>query len=375
MKGGYMKRIKNAGQTEKRLVVNNSILFVFAISICMVPLPGQIVIDWTEIPHSNGIEWTKNTADSVAVDLGTPGGPQSWDFTSQAMGPSNDTMGIVPVASTPFVDSFPSANLCYISVHGGDTIYSYYDLNNSFIADFGYGCVMSDTVVFVRYDPVDTCPLPFLYGTDRHYCYGWTIAVDANNWARYDCYGTVVCDAYGSVTIPYGQYECLCRRSFDTLSLTIYINSIPVLYDTTTVIKYGFMAEGYSYVVCAASYPEETDPYFTNARQLDRLIYFSGIEENESIMKNSASHHPTPFSDNCVISYSLTYAGAIDVAIYDTDGRLVRVLIKNETQSAGDHTVKWFGRDDAGKRLPAGVYFYHLKTGNSSRIGKMIMVK
>ena len=50
------------------------------------------------------------------------------------------------------------------------------------------------------------------------------------------------------------------------------------------------------------------------------------------------------------------------LGIYDVNGRLVRLLV-NDRQSAGDHTVDWQGRDDFGRRVSAGVYYYRLSWG------------
>jgi hypothetical protein len=369
-----MKGIENVNQAIDRAIINSLASFVLAVCVSIAMLSGQIVIDWTEIPHENGLQWIKNTADSVIVDLGSSGGPQTWDFTSQPMGAENVNTRIVAVSSTPLADSFPGANLCYVSVCGSDTVYSYYDLSPSYVAGLGYGTTMSDSVIVIRFDPTDSLSLPFMHGTEQHYHYGWTVVINTSSWARYDCFGTVVCNGYGFVEVPYGQFECLRRCAFDTLSSTIYINGVPLIYDTTTTIKCGFEAEAYGSIVCVASFPDETDPYFTNARELERLTYFSSIEEHKNMTAYSLSHYPTPFSDDCVIGYSLTHAGTVNVDIFDSGGRLVRRLI-DQPQSAGYHSVVWSGEDEAGMRLPAGVYFYHVNTGTSRSIGKMIMVQ
>jgi flagellar hook assembly protein FlgD len=53
-------------------------------------------------------------------------------------------------------------------------------------------------------------------------------------------------------------------------------------------------------------------------------------------------------------------------------GQLVRT-IGGELQTIGVHSVIWDGRDNAGKILPSGVYFYQIRAGERTR--KMILLK
>ena len=99
-------------------------LVFFSIFI-ITSLSGQIVIDWTEIPQDIGTQFTHNGVDSVMVDLISSGGPHAWDFTTQAMGPQNTDAVVLPKASTPFGDSFPSSNLVYRITEDTDTLYEY----------------------------------------------------------------------------------------------------------------------------------------------------------------------------------------------------------------------------------------------------------
>jgi hypothetical protein len=42
---------------------------------------------------------------------------------------------------------------------------------------------------------------------------------------------------------------------------------------------------------------------------------------------------------------------------------------------AGGHRVAWDGRDDAGRSMPAGVYFYRLEAGEYRETKSMVLVK
>jgi hypothetical protein len=54
---------------------------------------------------------------------------------------------------------------------------------------------------------------------------------------------------------------------------------------------------------------------------------------------------------------------------------LVRVLLGNQTVSAGTHEAVWNGRDDPGRAVSAGVYFYRLESAAYSETRRMTLVK
>jgi len=62
--------------------------------------------------------------------------------------------------------------------------------------------------------------------------------------------------------------------------------------------------------------------------------------------------------------------------IYDPMGRLIKSF--SELSSGigkGSSVVTWYGRDDSGKDVPAGIYFYHLEIEGEKVVGKIIKVK
>ena len=61
------------------------------------------------------------------------------------------------------------------------------------------------------------------------------------------------------------------------------------------------------------------------------------------------------------------HAGRIQVRIYDIVGRRVRTLA-DRVFAAGEHTLTWDGTDDAGQKVPRGVYFVRSTQREPTRI-------
>jgi flagellar hook capping protein FlgD len=69
--------------------------------------------------------------------------------------------------------------------------------------------------------------------------------------------------------------------------------------------------------------------------------------------------YPNPFDSQMSLTYSLAMPGRAGVEVYDVAGRLVRRL-GGDRVAAGEHRVEWDGRDDSGRALEPGMYFYRL---------------
>ncbi len=64
----------------------------------------------------------------------------------------------------------------------------------------------------------------------------------------------------------------------------------------------------------------------------------------------------------------------MQLKLYDVSGRLVRSLV-NETMTAGAHSVRWTGRDDAGKSVASGTYFMRLVANGETSVKSMVLVR
>ena len=83
---------------------------------------------------------------------------------------------------------------------------------------------------------------------------------------------------------------------------------------------------------------------------------------------------PTPFNGSTRVRYTLPRAATVSLRVLDVLGKPVRVLARGQ-QAAGEHTVRWDGRDDAGQPLPSGVYLIRLEAGGQVATRKVVLVR
>ncbi len=83
---------------------------------------------------------------------------------------------------------------------------------------------------------------------------------------------------------------------------------------------------------------------------------------------------PNPFNPFTRICFGLADQSHVSLSIYDVSGRLIRVLVDAPYQ-AGNHEEIWDGRDDSGRVIASGVYFYRFVAGDFVQTRKMMLLK
>jgi len=81
---------------------------------------------------------------------------------------------------------------------------------------------------------------------------------------------------------------------------------------------------------------------------------------------------PNPARARVELSWQIPVAGKVDLRVHNVAGQLVKVLAQREMQS-GRYTTTWAGTDQQGRRVPAGIYFCTLESGNM-RIGHKVVL-
>jgi hypothetical protein len=84
---------------------------------------------------------------------------------------------------------------------------------------------------------------------------------------------------------------------------------------------------------------------------------------------------PNPFNPETVIRYEVPDAGGrVTLRVYDVEGRLVGTLA-DRYERGGIRQVTWDGRDNDGRPVASGLYFYRLEAPGFSQTRKMLLLK
>jgi len=82
-----------------------------------------------------------------------------------------------------------------------------------------------------------------------------------------------------------------------------------------------------------------------------------------------SQNYPNPFNPTTVINFSIPEAGNVKIAIYNSVGEEIDILI-NSHKNAGNYITGWNASNFA-----SGVYYYRLETDNFVQTNKMLLMK
>jgi hypothetical protein len=89
-------------------------------------------------------------------------------------------------------------------------------------------------------------------------------------------------------------------------------------------------------------------------------------------------NYPNPFNPETTIRYSLPAPGDVTVEIYGPTGQKIRTLV-DKSEQVGVHEIRWNALNDAGSRVPSGVYVYRIRVQGSGKTEvqtrKMVLMK
>jgi len=120
---------------------------------------------------------------------------------------------------------------------------------------------------------------------------------------------------------------------------------------------------------------EKLDETGYDVYSLDGPIFVSNDEppaQNEVVLQNL----PNPFSTSTTISFygTTNYHELSQISIYNIKGQLVRELLPVAPSPVLPVSVTWDGKDNNGKEVIQGIYFYKLKVDEKDFVGKMIKI-
>lgn len=109
-----------------------------------------------------------------------------------------------------------------------------------------------------------------------------------------------------------------------------------------------------------------------NPQNKDYTSGTTGIQSNDQMIPQEFSldqNYPNPFNPATTIQYKLPINGNVTLKVLNIVGQEIETLV-NEFQTTGTYSVSF----DASK-LPSGIYFYSLISGNYTQTKKMMLLK
>lgn len=106
---------------------------------------------------------------------------------------------------------------------------------------------------------------------------------------------------------------------------------------------------------------------------LNDTLVFGGMHDRPGIAGPLRMQiYPNPASSNTTISFRLEKEGAVQIDLYDMQGRAVRTLVRKQFP-AGIQTVGWDLRNENGTRVNNGMYLIRLTSGTATVWGKVLV--
>jgi len=179
--------------------------------------------------------------------------------------------------------------------------------------------------------------------------------------------GTVVLfwDEPNDPVLPVMSYRVY--KKFDTGSFEL-IQTTTGFSHTDQISLYG----NYAYYVCAVYMNNEGSPSRTMAFEYP---YVSNDDDGApGLVTRLQSNYPNPFNPSTTIAFELAQGGATKLDIYNVKGQLVKTLARGDFKP-GSHRAVWDGKDESGREVSSGVYFYRLEAPGYVSTRKMLMLK
>ncbi|MFQ6002597.1 MAG: FlgD immunoglobulin-like domain containing protein, partial [Candidatus Zixiibacteriota bacterium] len=151
--------------------------------------------------------------------------------------------------------------------------------------------------------------------------------------------------------------------------------------DSSVFRDYDFvLGQTYYYQVSAWDLTGNESEYSDELQVLATEVGEFEEEETRPPVFQLFQNYPNPFNSSTVIWYHLPDVGyqpaEVELTIYNLLGKLVKTLVKKR-QYPGEHKVRWDGKDDSGKEVASGIYFYRLKVSGLELVKpkKMVLIR
>lgn len=294
------------------------------------------------------------------------------DQTNRPLGGTLHMISYNAGQSTSIIDSTNVTTFNLTSVSGTRDIfgYGYGDMNNNGKKELYFTTSYSTNVVALEFQ-----------GGDKRNTANWVprlvYAGDSTIYSAITYRDSLgVRDTIRSVNTAFASKIWGRNTDFDGDGLEDIILPYQALNDSTTIRQLTWNSSQNKFDTVQSSIP---NPKRWGLRIIERDPSNAvGGKDLTIIMPDEyklEQNYPNPFNPTTTIAYYLPIRSRISLTVYDMLGREVRTLMHNEDIEAGRREIVWDGRDNTGRSVASGTYFYTLRFGNFEKTNKMMLIK
>ncbi len=338
------------------------IFFILLVVIPSVSIMAQISIDRSELPDSIGMTWFDESDSNVTVNVGTTGGPQTWDFTFPLSDPKIDVTTIIEPSTAPSYSLFPDANVVMFTheyANPDDSMYIFHQLTSTTWRYLGTDIrVYGMSFIIICDTGAISLPMDYL-DTFRLVCFD-TIHISTNTFIAKKAIINGLINAYGTLIIPEGSYPVLRIQTVDTSYISMHTPDTTI-YDTSYSLSYQWLAENYPFL--ASTCLDTIDFNFTTATTFSRFHGFTTVNVEEEPSFNTSSNSILLVKELGCYYVSFTDLQSTEVNVFDLAGRL---NFTSEISGSGKLKLDLHN---------PGIYFITYDNSNTYQSDKIIIVK
>jgi hypothetical protein len=156
----------------------------------------------------------------------------------------------------------------------------------------------------------------------------------------------------------------------DTVSLTLAVGRS----DTIDFAGWTALTLGNFPVACSTMLATDMNPTNNTTQASVTVGLFTGIAERSELPRGLSLDRPLPdpMRGHATIRFSLPRRTQASVSVRSATGALVRTLTSPQSLAPATYSLSWDGRDNAGRNVPQGIYFYRLETEDATLTRKTI---
>ncbi|MFQ5632173.1 MAG: FlgD immunoglobulin-like domain containing protein, partial [bacterium] len=143
---------------------------------------------------------------------------------------------------------------------------------------------------------------------------------------------------------------------------------ITLFYDTQKYLEPGklfvYHQNGEQWQALPTQVNAESGKLTANTEKLGRFkMVYDGLYAGDNTVPTEYAlkqNYPNPFNPSTTIEYDMPAAGEVVLTIYNQLGQVIKKLVHGQ-QEAGRYRVTWDARNDDGRKVSSGLYFYRIK--------------